>query len=143
MANINEMIPSKYLKQSDFNESGFIVTVLKVMKENVARDDEPPEEKWILFFKEFAKGMVLNSTNIHMCAKACGSDDTDNWVDKEIIVYVDPNVGFAGKVTGGLRIKRHIEQKAPTAPKSAPRTAPPSDDGRFDDMPNDDPDRPF
>jgi len=118
MAKISEMLPSSYLKQTDFTESGFIVTVAKIEKKNVARDDEPPEDKWVVHFREFDKGMVLNSTNINALAKACDSDDTDDWVGKEVVVYVDPNVGYGGKTTGGLRIKRHVE---PQAPQSAPR----------------------
>jgi hypothetical protein len=118
MAKISEMLPSSYLKQSDFDENGFIVTVATIEQKNVARDDEPEERKWIVTFKEYEKGMVLNSTNIQALAKACGSDDTDDWAGKEVIVYVDPNVGYGGKTTGGLRIKKYA---APQPPKQAPQ----------------------
>lgn len=117
MPKISEMLPSSYLKQTDFDENGLIVTIKDIEHKNVARDDEPDEMKWILSFREFEKGMVLNSTNINALGKACGSDDTDDWVNKEIVVYVDPNVGYAGKTTGGLRIKKHT---APQPPKQAP-----------------------
>lgn len=114
---ISEMIPSSYLKQSDFNESGFIVTIAGLKRENVAPNDKPEENKFILMFNEFEKGLVLNPTNIQATAKAVGSEDTDDWMGKEIIVYVDPTIGFAGKVTGGLRIKRHSAPAAPVSPK--------------------------
>ena len=113
---INDMLPSSYLKQSDFTEAGLIVTITGIEHKNVAIPDEPEKMKYILNFAEFDKGMVLNSTNINACAKACGSEDTDDWTGKEVIVYVDPNVGFAGKQTGGLRIKRYAQPTAPTAP---------------------------
>lgn len=118
MAKVSEMIPSSYLKQSDFNEAGFIVTVSHLEKKNVAQADEAPEHKWIVYFNEFEKGLVLNSTNIQALAHACNSDDTDDWKGKEVIVYVDPNVGFGGKVTGGLRVKKYA---VPEAPQAAPR----------------------
>jgi hypothetical protein len=117
MAKISEMLPSSYLKQTDFDEAGFIVTVATISQKNIARDDEAPEMKWIVYFQEFEKGMVLNSTNIQALAKACGSDDTDDWAGKQVVVYVDPNVGYGGKTTGGLRIKRHVQAQAP---KQAP-----------------------
>jgi hypothetical protein len=66
--------------------------------------------------------MVLNSTNIQLMAKACGSDDTDDWIGKQIIVYVDENVSFGGELVGGLRIRKH-KQAAPVAPKAGPRPA--------------------
>ena len=118
MAKISEMLPSSYLKQSDFNEAGFIVTISYIEQKNVAPNDEPAENKWVIYFNEFEKGMVLNSTNIQALAKATGSDDTDDWKGKEVIVYVDPTVGYGGKVTGGLRVKKYA---VPEAPQAAPR----------------------
>lgn len=115
---LSAMVPSSFLKQSDFDENGLIVTVNRIEQQNVARDDEPEEKKWILYLNEFEKGMVLNTTNINALAKACDTDDTDDCIGKEIVIYVDPNVGFGGKTTGGLRIKKFMQ---PTAPKSAAR----------------------
>lgn len=120
MAKISEMLPSSYLKQSDFDEAGFIVTVATITHKNIARDDEAEELKWIVHFQEFEKGMVLNSTNINALAKACGSDDTDDWAGKQVVVYVDPNVSYGGKTIGGLRIKRHVRAQPP---KAAPHKA--------------------
>lgn len=115
---ISEMVPSSYLKQADFDENGIIVTVDRIEQQNVARDDDPPENKYIVFFREYEKGMVLNTTNINGLAKACDSEDTDHWPGKEVVVYVDPNVGYGGKTTGGLRIKKY---NVPAAPKQAQR----------------------
>ena len=122
MAKISEMLPSSYLKQTDFDESGLIVTVASITQKNVAREDEPPEMKWLVFFTEFEKAMVLNTTNINALAKACGSDDTDDWAGKEVIVYVDPTVGYGGKTTGGLRIRKYVVAAPPKqAAKVQPR----------------------
>lgn len=117
---ISEMIPSAYLKQSDFDENGIIVTVSHLEEKNVARADDAPEHKWVVFFKEYPeKGMVMNSTNINLMAKACESEDTDDWTGKEVVVYVDPNVGFGGKTTGGLRIKKYTQPAPPRTARSA------------------------
>lgn len=114
MAKIGEMIESKYLKQSDFPDP-LIVTVEKVGKINLAKEGEKPDVKWAVRFKEFNKPMVLNSTNIQLLAKACDSDDTDDWLGKEVIVYTDESVSFGGQVVGGLRIRR--QGQAPTKAK--------------------------
>lgn len=130
MAKIGEMIESKYLKQSDV-DADTIVTVLKVGKANVAKKDDEPEFKWLIKFEEFGKPMVLNSTNIKRLAKACSSDDTDEWIGKKVVLYVDPDVEFAGNVVGGLRIRAH---------KEAPQTRqvmPAQKGGKFDDMADD------
>jgi hypothetical protein len=131
MAKTSEMIPSNYLKQSDFPED-YIVTVVKVERKNIAMEGKPAEYKWLMSFREFDKPMVLNSTNIHAMEKACGSDDTDDWIGKEVIVYVDENVSFGGELVGGLRIKKHKAATAPVSPRTTAatpaRTAAPVDD---------------
>ena len=104
MAKIGEMIDSKYLKQSDV-EDDMTVKVEKVGKANVAREGDEPEYKWLIRFEGIKKPMVLNSTNIKRLAKACDSDDTDEWIGKTVVLYVDPDVEFGGNVVGGLRIK--------------------------------------
>ena len=132
MPRVNDMIDSKYLKQSDAPDP-VIVTVSKIGKINIAKEGNPPEEKWAVRFKEFNKPMLLNSTNIKLLEKACGSDDTDHWVGKEVVLYTDDSVSFGGQIVGGLRIRKH--QAAP-ARKAA--TQAPLDDGRpLSDMDDD------
>jgi hypothetical protein len=130
MAKIGEMIESKYLKQSDV-EDEIIVTVEKVGKANVAKKGDEPEYKWLVRFKEFEKPMVLNSTNIKRLAKACDSEDTDDWIGKQAVLYVDPDVEFAGNIVGGLRIRAHRVEKAPR------QVTPKQTGGQFDDMADD------
>jgi hypothetical protein len=125
MAKISEMIESKYLKQSDVEEETE-VTIIKVGQINVAREDAEPEMKWAVKFQEFKKPMVLNSTNIQLLAKACDSEDSDEWTGKKVVIYSDPNVSFGGKLVGGLRVKLPIKKKATAAPA-----------GKFDDMEDD------
>lgn len=119
MARTSDMIESKYLKQSDAPDP-VIVTVSKVGRLNIAKEGDPPEEKWAVRFKEFNKPMLLNSTNIKLLEKACGSDDTDDWIGKEVILYNDENVTFGGQVVGGLRIRK--QQSEPTRRVVAEKT---------------------
>jgi predicted transcriptional regulator len=124
------MIESKYLKQTDVEEDR-LVTIAKVGKANVAREGDEPEYKWLIRFQEFNKPMVLNSTNIKRLAKACASEETDEWIGKQVVLYVDPDVEFAGNVVGGLRVRAH---------KQAPQTRqvmPKQTGGHFDDMADD------
>ena len=130
MAKIGEMIDSKYLKQTDV-EDEILVTVEKVGKANVARKGDEPEFKWLARFKEFEKPMVLNSTNIKRLAKACESEDSDDWIGKQVTLYVDPDVEFGGNIVGGLRIRG--AKKATGIRQEPSKTT----GGRFDDMDDD------
>lgn len=133
MPRIGEMIESKFLKKEDVGgERGVLVTIASVQQANVAMPGADPEMKWALSFAELDKPMVLNSTNIHMCAKACGSDNTDDWMGKKVVLYEDPNVSFGGKLVGGIRLRAPKTQAAPVVPE---RKVQPK--GHFDDMKDD------
>jgi hypothetical protein len=124
----SEMIQSKYLKTADVPDP-VIVTVVKVGKVNLAKEDAAPEYKWAIRFKEFEKPMVLNSTNIKICEKILGSDNTDEWVGKEIVLFTDENVSFQGELVGGLRFKGKEKEPQRVMPKPT--------GGKFDDMADD------
>jgi len=123
MPRTSEMVQSKYLKTADVPDP-VIVTVVKVGKVNIAKEDAAPEYKWAIRFKEFQKPMILNTTNIKIAEKVFGSDDTDDWIEKEIVLFTDDNVTFGGELVGGLRFKG--QEKAPTKPS-----------GKFEDMKDD------
>lgn len=119
MAKIGQMLESKYLKGSDV-EHDTVVTITKVGQGNIAKPGDEAELKWMVRFEELSKPMILNSTNIKRLAKACQSEDTDDWVGKKVVVYFDPDIEFAGNVVGGLRIKAH---HGATKVKGTPGTA--------------------
>lgn len=112
MPRINEMLPSKYLKKEDC-EPALLLTIRDVVREQVGMGDDL-EDKWICYFEEKEKGVVLNSTNMRLIEMVTGSDDSDDWIGKKIVLYNEPNVSFAGKLTGGIRVR------APKVPKPGP-----------------------
>ena len=103
MSNVNELMPSKYLKEHDVTPPK-IVTIKGLKQENLARDDQPKKLRWTMLFEEVEKPLVLNKTNLKRCAKACGSEETDDWIGKKIKVYFDEEVMFGDEQTGGIRI---------------------------------------
>lgn len=109
---LDQMIESRYLKQSDFPQPA-LLTIKGVSRVNLAAEDEIPEYKWTLSFVEKDKPMVLNATNLKRAFKAAG-DDTDLWPGKKIVIYVDEEVEYAGKIVGGLHI-RAAKGAQPTA----------------------------
>lgn len=95
----------KYLKKEDVGR-GVLATIKTIVRRNVAAEGSDDEEhKWCLVFHELQKPLVLNQTNIQLCEEACESDDTDRWIGKRIVLYTDPNVMYAGKRVGGIRVR--------------------------------------
>src|SRR5687768_1466946 len=106
MPKTSEMRESKFLKQSDIGVgNGSLMTVRSCEPHNVAQEGAEPENKWCLTFQESDKPLVLNNINIQLCEQIFNSDDTDEWVGKKVVVYVDPTVAYKGKITGGLRVR--------------------------------------
>ncbi len=112
---IGTMKESKYVKKEDVG-SGVIVTIARIDQANVAMANQPEEMKYILHFREDINPLVLNWTNIQLCAKATGSEETDDWKNRRIVLFNDPNVSFGGQITGGVRIRPAEEE----SPKAAP-----------------------
>lgn len=130
MPKVSEMIQSKFLRKEDFDEDR-VLSIRGVKLEDMPGDSG--DQKWVLYFREEAKGMALNVTTIRVLENAFG-DDSDNWVGKKVKVYVDPNVSFGGKVVGGLRLMPPRKQAA-EAP--APAQTRPADTDFDDDIPFD------
>lgn len=117
MPKVSQMKNSKFLKKEDVGEEGTLVTIVNVHQVNVAMEGKEPEMKWCMAFREFEKPMVLNSTNAQLCEKFLGSDDTDDWAGRQIVLYDDPTVAFGGELVGGIRVRR-----APSGPKTGKPT---------------------
>lgn len=114
MPKVSEMIVSKFLRKEDFDEDR-VMTIRSVKLEDMPGDNG--DQKWVLYFQGEAKGMAMNVTTIRVLEQAFG-DDSDHWVGNKVMVYVDPNVSFQGKVVGGLRLRTPKKQsvKAPPPP---------------------------
>jgi len=104
MPKTSEMRESKFLKQSDVG-AGVLMTVAGCSQHNVAQQGAEPEMKWCLEFHESEKPLVMNATNIQLCERIFGADDTDEWTGKKVVLYTDPNVSYAGKIVGGVRVR--------------------------------------
>ena len=116
MASINDIKQSKFLKKEDVGD-GVLVTIHSVQQMNIAKEGADEELKWTVSFVELEKPMVLNSTNAQVIAKITGfeNDIEINWKGKVVVLYDDPNVSYAGKITGGIRVRaarKQAEEKA-------------------------------
>lgn len=99
------LVDSKYLKQEDIGP-GKLVTLQSIEKVNIAMEDQPAEMKPCARFREMKKPLILNTTNLGLMASSAGSDDIDDWIGRQFVLYVDPTVQYMGKIIGGIRIRR-------------------------------------
>ncbi len=125
-----DMRESKFLKKEDVGK-GALLTITGVSRLNVAKEGVDPELKWAMSFKETDKPLVLNATNIQICEHIYGSDDTDHWLGKALVLYTDPNVTFGGKLVGGIRVRA----PKPGSVKVAPPPPMPTESEFEEDVP--------
>jgi hypothetical protein len=118
--NISALKVSRFLKKEDCG-NGILVTIQgDLTNENVAAEGAPPEEKPCLHFREVDKPLVLNSTNAQIIAGITGSPETETWNGARIVLYHDPAISFAGKITGGIRARAPRTPARPAQPVQAP-----------------------
>jgi hypothetical protein len=117
----DQLVPknSKYLAKEDVGEDGVILTI-KGFRMETLKNDDSEEDKMIMYFVEDMKPMVLNRTNAQLIGVVTGCKTAGEARGKQIVVYNDPTIGFGGKITGGLRIKKIAGQpKTPLSGKGS------------------------
>ncbi len=137
MPKIGDMFPSRWLKAKDCEDQDLVLTIKELIQEEVGGENGK-EEKWVIYFQDHEKGLVLNTTNTNTIASIHG-DDTDDWEDKRIALFAT-EVEFKGKQTMGIRVRL----RAPKAKsKGAAAAAAPAQVATNGDEEEGDPEIPF
>lgn len=121
----SDMIQSKFLKKEDF-PTPTILSIKGCSLEEVGRGDT----RWVLYFNERTKGIVLNVTKIKQLEASYGGE-TDDWVGRKVQVMHDPTVMMGTQVVGGIKF---VMPRGSPAPVVAP-TPPPAVDEFEDSIP--------
>ena len=114
--NIDQAFPSRYLKAADLSEDGdTILEIDNVKIEEVGRDQE---KRPVIYFKDEARGVVLNKTNANTISKLYGKETTE-WQGKLVALYV-AEVQFGGDMVESIRIKTKTPKGKATGIKQVP-----------------------
>jgi hypothetical protein len=108
----DDLVPSnsKYLSKNDVGEDGVDLTI-RGFKNEIIDSDDGKESKIVMYFVEQDyKPMILNRTNSQLIGICTGAPNAGAARGKKVNVYNDPSIGFAGKITGGLRIRKPIKR---------------------------------
>lgn len=130
MAKLSEAFPSKYLVAADFEDGDVTATILSADIDTVGQGADAAQ-KIIIKLKGYSKPFVCNKVNGGTISKVLGSDDTDDWIGKQIVIGAS-EVEFKGDMVMSIRVRL----KKPGVPAKKP--APPVDadlDTNADDIP--------
>ena len=135
MPRLNEIFPSKFLKAADLNNREVKVTIDRVVNEEVGQDGD---RRWVAYFQNADKGLVLNKTNADTIAMIVGDDDTDNWTGQTILLF-PTMTQYQGRPVEAIRVTKvrqsgaqgqPAQQRPPAANVQSGRQEPQGDDGR-------------
>jgi hypothetical protein len=126
---LDEAYGSRFLGVTDIGDKKIRTKIVKVRKEEVKdRDSGRMKKKVLVFFENLDKGLVLNVTNKNVLVDALGKAPA-NWIGASVGIKVDPDVGFAGKKTGGVRLKVLLPPTQPAGAAAKPTAPPPVHEG--------------
>ncbi len=111
---IGTAFPSKWLKAEDLGGKSHTLVIEGVSLEDIGDDGEKP----VIHFVGKKKACVLNRTNA-LAISARYGDDTDEWTDKEVVVFPDTTM-FSGKMVACIRIKPPMPTAADADAESIP-----------------------
>ncbi len=112
MPKLNEMFPSRFLKAADIDDGADTVLTIDSLKMETLGQGRDAQEKWVVFFKETPKGLVLNKTNTNVIAKLYG-DDTDEWAGCKIALFAT-EVQFKDEMVLSIRVRTRVPKVAVT-----------------------------
>lgn len=108
--NAGKLFPSKWLTAADLEDEDMVVTIKSLETESIGQKGDE-EDKPVLYFRELAKGLVLNKTNVTTIAKLLG-DETNDWYGKKITLF-PTQVDFQGKQVDAIRVKSKLPKEKP------------------------------
>jgi hypothetical protein len=119
---IGAAFPSKYIKVEDLQGRRVTATIDSVTVEEIGQGDDKDTKPVVYFFGK-EKGLALNRTNAATLTDILGTDETDDWHGKRIVLYPDKTM-FQGKRVACIRVAE--APAAPAAPAATRRLAPPA-----------------
>ena len=94
----------RFLKKADLSKD-LRLTIREVLEEDVALEDAPEKLRFVLYFEEIEKALILKWNIAKAIESVTELSDMDSWAGQPIAVYHDPDVLYEGKAVGGIRVK--------------------------------------
>lgn len=85
---ISKEFPSRFLKGEEFAGKEVAVTVKDIKKELVySRQTNKKDEVLVMYFQGKERGVVMKKERSNDLKAITGSDDTDGWIGKKVVMY--------------------------------------------------------
>ena len=112
-----KFVGGTFLKKEDLASGPQRFTIQGVSKVTFEAQNGQPAEDVLQLELDDDRQFSLNKTNIRVLIGAPGRNTVD-WIAQAIILYVDPNVMFSGRLVGGGRVQIPSTTQEPMAADS-------------------------
>jgi hypothetical protein len=103
---LNDMFPRRYATGADFNNKPVTLTISRVAIEQMRPQvGAPAVDKYVVFFENAEKGVILSKTLAYQIAEVIGSEETNDWVGHRVTLYPLP-MRVAGKQRIAIRARK-------------------------------------
>lgn len=117
---VSELCPSPHLEAADMGDNLGDSKVVTIRGVDIKEVGEEKVKKGVIYFHEFARGLVINKTNSQTIAGMYGGE-TDDWIGMKITLYRS-ETPFKGKIVPCIRVKDSVPASQPAAPARKRRT---------------------
>lgn len=93
-----------YLGSWDIPEHEDLIVTIDHCEEQIIKTERGESTEVVAIFKD-AKPMILNKTNQNAIATALKSKKFEEWENRKIALYVNPNVAAFGKTVEAVRVR--------------------------------------
>jgi hypothetical protein len=104
---VSDISKSNYLKKEDCTPP-ITLTIDSVVEEEIPNPrTNKREPRWVMYFREVEKGVILNVTNGNLLQNITGSDDSQDWIGRKVTLWNNPEVinPQNPKDPGGIRFR--------------------------------------
>lgn len=95
----------RFFSSASVKESPITLTITDVKSEEIKRDDGPAETKWVAYFDEDPRGLVINKGRFSDLNDMFGPN-TDDWIGQKIALVYDKKIKFKGQTIGGVAVSQ-------------------------------------
>ncbi len=82
---LNEIFPKRYASAEELQGKEVTLTIARVVPEKMRPNPKSPEvQKFVVYFREARKGIVMGKSLAYQFAEILGSEETNDWAGKVV-----------------------------------------------------------
>jgi len=94
---LNEIFPKRYASAEELQGKEVTLTIARVVPEKMRVGPKAPEvQKFVVYFREARKGVVMGKSLAYQLAEVLGSEETNDWPGK-VVTLAPVQMDVAGR----------------------------------------------